>query len=137
MNDIEPDRPASPPARSDGPPSLGAWLGPQVGCTCWMLTGMVEFGSGSPRVALVWAACFVVANGLGWWLWRLQKRGRLRYLRAVQWLVLICLLLGLIAILASPGGPTMTEYRPVLIGGLIMVGAFEFGNRLRLNRGVG
>ena len=86
---------------------------------------MFEFGARSTRAAFVWAACFLVANGLGWWLWRVQKQGRLRYHRAGQWLVLICVTLGVIAIATSPGAPPETHVGGLLIGGLVMIGLFE------------
>ncbi len=134
MTNIESNRPTGSPGRIDGVLSPWAWFGPQAGFTLWMLTGMLEFGAESPRAAFAWAACFLVANGFGWWLWRRQNRGRLRYPRAAQLLVLISMTLGLIAIATSPGAPPVTYYGALLIGGLVMVGMFEIWDRLARRR---
>ncbi|MHC5542335.1 hypothetical protein ACYOEI_29275 [Singulisphaera rosea] len=76
----------------------GGWIGAQVGCTAWMLVGAVLASFQSARVALVWFACFVLANAASIWLW--TRRDRLRAVRGVQLQILVCGVCGLLALVA-------------------------------------
>ncbi len=58
-------RPLANPGSSAFRWNTGAWLGSQVGCTCWLLTGGVQLFSESLLVSLLWLAVFLLANCLG------------------------------------------------------------------------
>jgi hypothetical protein len=63
-----------------------------------MLVGAVVLWPHAPEVAGVWLACFAVANAIGSWMWR--RRDRLRPYPALQALLLVCGVNGLIALVA-------------------------------------
>ena len=75
--------------------NAGGWFGSQVGCTAWLLTGAVFLAPLAPRNAACWLACFVIANGIGTWLW--SSRGWIRPYLAIQLLLLVCGICGLVA----------------------------------------
>lgn len=89
MNAVE----LSPPPR---PINRGAWYGSQFGCTAYLLTGAAVLVGLSPRLALLWAGCFVAANAAGVWLYR--RSGRYHPLSAFARLGLICVAAGIVAI---------------------------------------
>jgi hypothetical protein len=51
-----------------------AWIGAQLGGTVWLLFLTLVLMGSHPEVAAVAAMCFVVANLLGWRLWRHRAR---------------------------------------------------------------
>lgn len=76
----------------------GGWFGSQLGGTAWMLVGSVVLARQAPEVAGVWLACFAVANAIGarmWW-----RRDRLRPYPALQALLLLCGIHGVVALVA-------------------------------------
>src|SRR5437867_3891353 len=78
--------------------NAGGWFGSQFGGTMWLVVGAAVLAASAPLAALTWAACFVVANAAGWWLW--QRRDRLRPYPAMQALVLVCGVVALVAMAA-------------------------------------
>jgi hypothetical protein len=93
-----------------------------------------------PLVALVWLACFVVANAIGFQLW--QRRDRLRPYLAIQLLLATCGLAGLLAMLtlhiAGPDAIRQLSWRrsgyPVLLlvpALMAWFAVFEHGARRR------
>src|SRR5262245_26037416 len=76
----------------------GGWFGDQLGGTAWMLVGAVVLLPSAPEVAGVWLACFAVANAIGSAMWR--SRDRFRPYPALQALLLVCGVSGLIALVA-------------------------------------
>lgn len=110
--------------------NLGAWFGPQLGGTAWLITGAVEFGAAAPRIALAWVACFAVANAAGTWLWFRCRRGQFRPLRGLQVLILLIGIVGLaaFAILDRAAPPAVRAmgnprdgYRLLLVGVPLLV----------------
>ena len=81
--------------------NAGGWFGSQCGGTSWLLVGAAVLAPRAPVVAVVWFAGFVVANAVGAWLWR--RRDRLRPHTAIQLLLLVCGLSGLLAWLTLDG----------------------------------
>jgi hypothetical protein len=63
-----------------------------------MLVGAVVLAPHAPEVAGIWVVGFVVANAIGAWLWR--RRDRLRPYPALQALLLVCGVDGLLALVA-------------------------------------
>jgi ABC-type phosphate transport system permease subunit len=76
----------------------GGWFGSQLGGTAWMLVGAVVLVPHAPEVAGVWLACFAVANAIGSGMW--WHRDRLRPYPALQALLLVCGVAGLVALVA-------------------------------------
>jgi len=76
----------------------GGWFGGQLGGTAWMFVGAVVLLPHAPELAGVWLACFAVANAIGSAMWR--SRDRLRPYPALQALLLVCGVSGLIALVA-------------------------------------
>jgi hypothetical protein len=105
--------------------NTGAWFGGQLGGTGWLLPGAAVLAPQAPALAAVWLLCFAAPNALGVWLWR--RRDRVRPHPALQALVLVITLSGLVAVaaldVAGPpgvrlelvwegGGPRLTELPP-------------------------
>ncbi len=75
--------------------STGGWFGSQLGCTAWMLAGATLFVMQAWDVTVIWLICFATANAIGTWLW--SRRDRLRPYLALQLLLIVCGINGLIA----------------------------------------
>jgi FtsH-binding integral membrane protein len=73
----------------------GAWFGGQLGATAWLAVGAGVLASQSGAMAAIWLTCFLIANAIGTLLWR--NRGRIRPYPAIQWLLLVSGVCGLIA----------------------------------------
>jgi hypothetical protein len=76
----------------------GGWFGSQIGGTSWLLVGAAMLAPVAPAIAVVWLACYAFANAVGIWLWR--RRTRVRPHTAIQLLLLVCGISGLLAWLA-------------------------------------
>jgi hypothetical protein len=75
--------------------NAGGWFGSQAGGTAWLLAGAVVLTPRSPAVAVIWLACFALANVVGIWLW--HCRTRVRPHTAIQLLLFMCGISGLLA----------------------------------------
>ncbi|MEM7476160.1 MAG: hypothetical protein AAF483_14290 [Planctomycetota bacterium] len=75
--------------------NMGAWFGSQIGGTAWLLLGAGLLATRSVLMASIWFVVFLIANGIGSWLW--FSRDRLQPYPAVQVLLLTCGLAGLMA----------------------------------------
>jgi hypothetical protein len=75
--------------------NTGSWFGSQTGGTLWMLVAALTCAPEAPWASAGCMCCFVVANGAGIWLW--HRRDRLRPYPAMQLLVLIVAITGLLA----------------------------------------
>ncbi|MFO0810484.1 MAG: hypothetical protein U0746_17805 [Gemmataceae bacterium] len=78
--------------------NAGGWFGGQLGGTAWLFVGAVVLVPSAIGVAVVWLACFTVANVVGAWLW--FRRDRIRAYPAIQLLLVTCGVSGLVAWLA-------------------------------------
>jgi hypothetical protein len=76
--------------------STGGWFGSQVGSTCWMVVGGVPLAFHAPLIGVTFLICFAVANAIGTWLW--LRRDRLRPYSAIQMLLLVIAICGLVAL---------------------------------------
>jgi hypothetical protein len=76
--------------------STGGWFGSQVGSTCWMVVGGVSLAFYAPLIGVTFLACFAIANAIGTSLW--LRRDRLRPYPAIQILLLVIAISGLVAL---------------------------------------
>lgn len=130
----------------------GGWFGAQVGGTSWLLVGAVVMASRAPWFAAWWAICFLGANAVGFEMWR--RRDRLRPYPAIQGLMAVCAVAGLLAVVAVHAyGPDPVQlglvwrqggaaheagtdasfrsiYRILLLGVPVMMGWFALMDRL-------
>jgi len=76
--------------------NTGAWFGSQLGSTCWMLVGGALYAFCAPLIGVTFLICFAVANAIGTSLW--LRRDRLRPYPAIQILLLVIAMSGLVAL---------------------------------------
>ncbi len=78
--------------------NTGGWFGGQLGGTLWILVGAATLVLETTGVAAWWLLCFAAANGVGLAMWR--RRDRLPPYPAIQALLAVCGLAGLLAVSA-------------------------------------
>jgi hypothetical protein len=78
--------------------NTGGWFGGQVGSTSWLLVGAAVMAPDAPWIAAWWAICFLGANTVGFETWR--RRDRIRPYPAIQALLAVCGVAGLLAVVA-------------------------------------
>jgi len=76
--------------------NIGGWFGSQVGSTCWLLVGGALLAFYAPLIGVTFLVCFAVANAIGTSLW--LRRDRLRPYPAIQFLLLVIAISGLVAV---------------------------------------
>jgi hypothetical protein len=117
--------------------NTGGWFGSQAGGTSWMLVGAASVFTQAPRIAAVFLACFLLANGIGTWMW--CRRDCLRPYLALQLLLLVVGVSGLLALgsldALAPRGVRMNLPRSEMVLGyrtlLIVVPALMAGFALQ------
>jgi hypothetical protein len=120
--------------------STGAWFGGQLGGTSWLLVGAAVLAPRAPLVAVVWFLGFAIANALGVWLW--WRRDRIRAHPALQLLLLVCGITGVIAwavlevsrpdVVRSLGWPSQGHRMLLIVPGLMAwFTILEYGTRIR------
>lgn len=77
----------SAPASASTGWNAGAWLGPQLGSTVWLLISAIVLAPRSAGLAAQVLALFLVPNLAGAWLWR--ARGRRSIFSAIQVFLLV------------------------------------------------
>ncbi|WZO98852.1 hypothetical protein EP7_000443 [Isosphaeraceae bacterium EP7] len=82
----------------------GAWFGGQLGGTAWMLTAFATYVWQIPWLGLLFLSAFLGINAAGIWIWR--NRGRFRFFRSIQLMILVCGGLALLSIAAFDSQPS-------------------------------
>jgi hypothetical protein len=75
--------------------NAGGWFGSQLGGTAWLLVAAAVLAPHAPAMAVVWLACFAVANAVGLGLW--LRRAWVRPHTGIQLLLLTCGVAGFLA----------------------------------------
>ncbi len=121
----------------------GGWLGGQLGGSCWMfVAGALTFPLSVATAALV-LGIFGLSNAIGFWLW--SRRDRLSPYRAIQILMFVLMLAGMLAVYildrgvvwhAIQSGQAVSPRQmylmlPATFGGLLFMFYFQFGRQPR------
>ena len=119
--------------------NTSGWFGSQLGGTVWMLAGAASCARQAPRIATVWLGCFLFAIIIGTWMWR--RRDRLRPYPALQVLLLVVGVSGLVALISvdalrpaslrldMPPSEMRMGFRALLIGVPVLMAWFALQER--------